>query len=167
MPKNIYLYATKFYYIIRPCGARTEVFPFHPAAVSLVEIEVTSGRRSCLGAPRTAEAPHVSAGRSKYYLPTIRAAVAALFSWFWALWRRARESRSFITGKSEFHGREIVVCLDLRRVGDERDASCQVISRSVRTLALQCDSYSFENMPSPYRMRYRVTLYIIYILYIK
>ena len=110
VPKNIHLYATKFYYIIRPCGARTEVFSLHPAAVSVVETEVTSGRRSCLGAPRTAEAPHVPTCRSQHYLPTIRAAVTALFSWFWALWRRVRESRSFITGKSEFHGRKVVVC---------------------------------------------------------
>ena len=167
MPKNIYLYATKFYYIIRSFGARAEVFPLHPGAVSLAQTEVTSGRRSCLGAPRTAEAPDIPAGRSQYYLPTIRAAVAALFSWFFAPWRRAKESRSFITGKPEFHGRKVGVCWALRRVGNDRDVSCQVISRSVWALALQCDSYSFENMPSPYRTRYRVTLYIIYILYIK
>ena len=40
VPKNIYIYATKFYYIIRSCRARTEVFSLHPVAVSLVEVEI-------------------------------------------------------------------------------------------------------------------------------
>ena len=70
-PKNIYIYATKFYYIIRSCRACAEVLPLHPAAVSLVEVEVTYGRRSLLSASHTAEAPHVPPlwGRQDLRLP--------------------------------------------------------------------------------------------------
>ena len=78
-PKNIYIYATNFYYIIRSCRASAEVFPVHPATVGLAETEVAAAGIPGAGAPDEAETPHVPASGSKHYLPTIRAAVTALF----------------------------------------------------------------------------------------
>ena len=76
-PKNIYIYATKFYYIIRSCGACAEVLPLHPAAVSLVEVEVTDGRRSRFGTFVETEAPHLPPLWSRQYLRLSRPSLTA------------------------------------------------------------------------------------------
>ena len=76
-PKNIYIYATSFYYIIRSCGASAEVLPLHPAAVSLDQIEISFGRRSLFGASHKTEAPHVSPLWSRQYLRLSRPSLTA------------------------------------------------------------------------------------------
>ena len=76
-PKNIYIYATRFYYIIRSCGASAEVLPIHPAAVSLVEVEVTFGRRSWFGTFVETEAPHLPPLWSRQYLRLSRPSLTA------------------------------------------------------------------------------------------
>jgi len=79
VPKNIHQYANKFLWNFWSCRARAEVFPLHPAAVGLAQTEVAARRRSGTGALGQAETPHVSTDRSKNYLPTIWAAITALF----------------------------------------------------------------------------------------
>ena len=95
-PKNIYIYATRFYYIIRSCGACAEVFPLHPAAVSLAEVEIAPRRRSGFASSDQTPASHVSASRSKQNLPSTRAAITARFSCI-------SGSLSFLSPKSDFH----------------------------------------------------------------
>jgi len=58
--------------IIRTHGARTALFPLHPAALSLAEIEVTSRRRSRSPASNIAQAPHIPPVGSKQNLPISR-----------------------------------------------------------------------------------------------
>ena len=88
-PKNIYVYATRFYYIIRSCRASAEVFPLHPAAVSVDQIEISFGRRSLLSASHTAEAPHFPPlwGRQDLRLP--RPSLTARPSSLWGGWERS------------------------------------------------------------------------------
>ena len=79
-PKNIYNYANRFMCINGPQRVGRTLLSVHPAAVSLAEIEVAAAGRSGLAAPYTVEASYVPSCGSKHYLPTIRAAVTALFS---------------------------------------------------------------------------------------
>ena len=58
--------------IIRTHGARTALFPLHPAALSLAEVEVTSRRRSRSPASNIAEAPFIPPVGSKQNLPMPR-----------------------------------------------------------------------------------------------
>ena len=63
-------------------GANTvgpNVLSLHPTQVCLGETEVTLTGRSRPRASYKVEAPHVSSGRSKHYLPTSRAAVSCPF----------------------------------------------------------------------------------------
>ena len=53
----------------RPYGARTALFPLHPAALGLAEVEVSSRRRSVAEASYITETSVFSAVGSKYYLP--------------------------------------------------------------------------------------------------
>ena len=60
-------------------GTRPALLPQHFAANSLAETPWSSCRRTGTCAPLKTQTSHVPSGRSKHYLPVIRAAMSCLF----------------------------------------------------------------------------------------
>ena len=75
-------HATKFLFNDGSYGARDTLLPLHSTTDRLAETPISARRRAGSGASHKIETPHVSPSRSKHYLPTLRAAVTALFSCF-------------------------------------------------------------------------------------
>ena len=65
-----------------PYGARDSLFSLHSTANSLAETPFSACCRSGTFAPRSIASTDVPSGRSKYYLPTLRAALNCPFPCF-------------------------------------------------------------------------------------
>ena len=63
----------------RPYGARTALFPLHPAAFSLAEVQITTRGDPSPQAPHNAASTLVPPCGSKHYLPTTRKALKRPF----------------------------------------------------------------------------------------
>lgn len=75
-------HATKFLFNDGSYGASDTLLPLHSTIDRLAETPISARRRAGSGASHKIETPHVSPSRSEHYLPTLRAAVTALFSCF-------------------------------------------------------------------------------------